>query len=136
MDELKIFEELNNIKSKIDNDLNILRSLEYESKIKSVNLYNKQLFEKLNNQEKIIEEEKVKIENDYKVLDNNLNDLNTDLQTKNNIINELYSKLDNQNSIISEKENYIKLLEGICLNECVTIYEEYYFLINFYLRFY
>lgn len=114
-EELKIFEELNMIKSKIDNDLNVIKNLEYDSKIKSINQYNKQLFDKLNEQEKIIEEGKNKIENDYINLDSTLKSLNNEINEKNGIINELNFKIEDQNNNIIQKENYIKDLEGIKL---------------------
>lgn len=115
-EEFNIFEELNLIKSKIDNDLNIIKNLEYDSKIKSINQYNKQLFERLNEQEKIIEEGKNKIENDYRSLDSNLKSLNNEIDEKNAIINDFSNKIDNQNNYLMQKENYIKDIEGkICI---------------------
>lgn len=111
-EEFKIFEELNLIKSKIDNDLNIIKNLEYDSKIKSINQYNKQLFERLNEQEKVIEEGKNKIENDYITLNSNLQSLNEEINEKNSVINELSCKIENQSNYISRKENYIKEIEG------------------------
>ncbi len=111
-DEFKIFEELNLIKSKIDNDLNIIKNLEYDSKIKSINQYNKQLFERLNEQEKIIEEGKNRIQNEYKTLDSNLKTLNNEIEEKNTFINELSCKIENQNDYIMQKDNYIKEIEG------------------------
>lgn len=111
-EELKIFEELNLIKSKIDNDLNVIKNLEYDSKIKSINQYNKQLFERLNEQEKIIEEGKNKIQNDYISLNTKLKNLNDEIDEKNNVINELSCKIENQDNYILQKENYIKEIEG------------------------
>ena len=111
-EEFKIFEELNLIKSRIDNDLNIIKNLEYDSKIKSINQYNKHLFERLKEQEKIIEEGKNKIEHDYRTLDTNIKNLNDEVDEKNAIINELSCKIDNQNNFIMQKENYIEEIEG------------------------
>jgi len=112
VEEFKIFEELNSIKSKIDFDLNVIKNLEYDSKIKSTNQYNKQLFERLNEQEKIIEVGKNKIENDNKSLDSNLKNLNNEIEEKNNLINELNYKIENQINYIMQKENYVKEIEG------------------------
>ena len=111
-EEFKIFEELNLIKSKIDFDLNIIKNLEYDSKIKSINQYNKQLFERLNEQEKMIEEGKNKIENDYIELNSNLKNLNDEINEKNTALKELTCKMENQNNYISQRENYIKEIEG------------------------
>lgn len=112
MEELRLFQELNLIKSNIDNDLSIIKNLEYDSKIKSINQYNKQLYNKLNNQENIIEEGKIKIEKDSNILDKNFKNFQNEINQKNLFISELDNKINLQNKIILEKDNYIRQMEG------------------------
>ncbi len=114
-EEYKIFEQLNLIKNKIDSDLNVIKNLEYDSKIKSINQYNKQLFEKLNEQEKIIEEGKNRIENNYRTLDSNLKNLENDVENKNETISVLSQKINEQNSFIFQQNNHIRDIEGTFL---------------------
>ncbi len=112
MDELKLFNELNLIKSKIDSDLNVLRNIEYDSKLKSTNLYNKQLYDKLQEKEKLIEEGKNQQINDHKNLDSNLKNLTEEIEVKINLIDNLQKKIKTQENIIIQGENNLRDKEG------------------------
>jgi len=113
MDEdYKIFEKLNIIKCKIEKDLNIIKNLEYDSKIKSINQYNKQLFDKINEQEKVNIEGKNKNEENFKNLDMNLKGLENEIAKKNGVISDLYDKIKIKDELIQKKDSYIKNIQG------------------------
>ena len=124
MEEIKLFEELNNINRKIDFDLNLIKTIEYEIKIKSTNLCNKQLFEKLDEQGKIIEKEKGSFFNDFQKANNEIKSLQDILYDKEKVIDSQSNEIDDvkrkyyiSENKIKELENKINLFESKIINK-------------------
>jgi hypothetical protein len=124
MEEIKLFEELNILNRKIDFDLNFIKTIEYEIKIKSTNLCNKQLFEKLDEQGKIIEKEKGSFFNDFQKANNEIKSLQDILYDKEKVIDSQSNEIDDvkrkyyiSENKIKELENKINLFESKIINK-------------------